>query len=125
MEVESNAARRRRGDRREQLARRVRAIVRGYERPFLHIAATLLFALLCASESRATSTTLAHADALWARRAEGQVDAKARPEPVRAAIAVYEGVLTADPQNLEAYWKLLRALWFSEDIATEYAARER
>jgi hypothetical protein len=91
----------------------------------LRIAATLLFALLSANESRASSTTLAHADALWARRAEGQVDAKARPEPVRAAIAVYEGVLTADPQNLEAYWKLLRALWFSADFATEDAARER
>jgi tetratricopeptide (TPR) repeat protein len=103
----------------------VRAIVKGHDRPFIRIGTALLSALLCASEARATSTTLSHADALWARRAEGQVNAKARPEPVRAAIAVYEGVLDADPQNLEAYWKLLRALWFSADFATEDVAQER
>lgn len=106
-------------------ARRGRAIVGGYDRPFMRIAATLLLASLCAVEAWASSTTLAHADALWARRAEGQLDAKARPEPVRTAITIYEDVIAADPQNLEAYWKLLRALWFSADFATEDAAQER
>jgi len=85
----------------------------------------LLFVMLCAVEARASSTTLADADALWARRAEGQVDAKARPEPVRAAITAYEGIIAADPQNLEAYSKLLRALWFSADFATDDPAQER
>ncbi len=89
------------------------------------IAAALLLGVLCASEARATPTTLTHGDALWAHRAEGQVNAQARPEPVRAAIAVYEGVLAADPQKLEAHWKLLRALWFSADFATEDAEQER
>ena len=91
----------------------------------LRIVATLLCSMLCASGARASSAALADADVLWARRADGQVDAKARPEPVRAAITGYEGIISADPQNLEAYSKLLRALWFSADFATEDPAQER
>lgn len=99
--------------------------MKGQARSFSRIAAALLVGGLCVFEARAASKELARADELWARRAEGQVDAKARPEPTRLAIAAYEGVIATDPENLEAYWKLLRALWFSADFATEDVALER
>lgn len=87
--------------------------------------ATLLLAVLCASTARGEGSQLARADALWARRAEGQVDAVARPEPVHAAIDAYERTIAAEPRNLEAYWKLLRAFWFSADFASANVAEER
>jgi uncharacterized protein YbjT (DUF2867 family) len=85
----------------------------------------LLLVLLCATGARADASQLARADALWARRAEGQVNAVARPEPVRAAIDAYERAIAAEPHRLEAYWKLLRAFWFSADFASADVAEER
>lgn len=87
--------------------------------------AALLLALLCASGARGDASELGRADALWARRAEGQRNAVARPEPVRAAIAGYERAIAAEPRSLEAHWKLLRALWFSADFAGANKAEER
>jgi tetratricopeptide (TPR) repeat protein len=49
-------------------------------------------------------------DAAWGRRAQGQID---------SAIAAYEQALRAEPANLDAAWKLLRALHFKG----EYVAR--
>lgn len=62
---------------------------------------------------------LAEADALWERRAEGAADGRARPEPIAAAVAAYEKAYAADPTHLEAAWKLLRALHFQGDYATD------
>jgi tetratricopeptide (TPR) repeat protein len=97
---------------------------RGLRRVVLPVAA-LLLVLLCATGARADASQLARADALWARRAEGQVNAVARPEPVRAAIDAYERAIAAEPHRLEAYWKLLRAFWFSADFASADVAEER
>jgi tetratricopeptide (TPR) repeat protein len=52
-------------------------------------------------------------DAAWSQRAVGQVDGRARPGPIDAAVAAYRSALSADPANLEARWKLLRALHFA------------
>jgi tetratricopeptide (TPR) repeat protein len=87
--------------------------------------AALLLLLLCAFGVRADASELGRADALWARRAEGHVNAVARPEPVRAAIAAYERAIAAEPRSLEAYGKLLRAFWFSADFASANKAEER
>jgi tetratricopeptide (TPR) repeat protein len=84
--------------------------------------ALVLFGALGAS---AEPALLARADALWERRAEGQIDAVARPEPIRAAIEAYEAALEASPGNLEAHWKLQRALWFCADFATPDPGLER
>jgi tetratricopeptide (TPR) repeat protein len=71
------------------------------------------------------ASELARGDALWARRAEGQVDAMARPEPVRDAIEAYQRAIAADPHRLEAHWKLQRALWFAADFASADPGEER
>jgi uncharacterized protein YbjT (DUF2867 family) len=88
------------------------------------VAAALLL-LLCIPGASASASELARADALWARRAEGQVNAVARPEPVRAAIDGYQRAIEAEPERLEGYWKLMRALWFSADFASADPADER
>jgi tetratricopeptide (TPR) repeat protein len=56
--------------------------------------------------------SLEDADRAWSLRAEGASGELAAPGPVAAAIAAYEQVLAADPQNLEAIWKLERALHY-------------
>jgi tetratricopeptide (TPR) repeat protein len=58
-------------------------------------------------------------DAAWARRGQGQQGGKPQPGPIGEAIAAYERALKAEPGNLEASWKLLRALHFQGD----YVAR--
>lgn len=52
------------------------------------------------------------ADQHFARRAEGARGAKADPAQIDLAIAAYRSAIAADPANLEARWKLMRALRF-------------
>jgi len=51
-------------------------------------------------------------DQQWTARAEGSQNGHARPEHVNAAIAAYQRAIAAEPNNLEAHWKLLRAYRF-------------
>lgn len=62
---------------------------------------------------------VAQGDAAWGRRAEGRQGGRPQPGPIDEAIAAYEKALRADPANLDAAWKLLRALHFKGD----YVAR--
>ena len=50
-------------------------------------------------------------DAAFSRRQEGRVGAVASQRPIAQAIAAYQTASQA-PDNLEARWKLLRALYF-------------
>jgi tetratricopeptide (TPR) repeat protein len=51
-------------------------------------------------------------DQHWNARAEGHQGGHAKAAPIDAAIAAYEKVVTQEPNNLEARWKLLRAFRF-------------
>lgn len=66
-------------------------------------------ALLFAASSFAQ---VAEGDQHWAARAEGHQAGKARPVHVDAAIAAYQKAIAQNPNDLEARWKLLRALRF-------------
>jgi hypothetical protein len=59
----------------------------------------------------AQNPLVAEADALYLRRQEGRVGAKASPGMINQAIALYDKA-TADPHYVEARWKLMRALYF-------------
>lgn len=51
-------------------------------------------------------------DRHFANRAEGAVEARAKAGPIDAAIAAYQRAVAGNPNDLEAQYKLLRALRF-------------
>lgn len=55
---------------------------------------------------------LADGDQQWAVRAEGAQNGHAKADHINAAIAAYQKAVAADPNSLEAHWKLLRAFRF-------------
>ncbi|HEX2643374.1 MAG TPA: hypothetical protein VHU81_10300 [Thermoanaerobaculia bacterium] len=68
---------------------------------------------------------IAAGDAAWARRAEGHQGGKAAAGPIDQAIAAYDQAVRQQPANLEAQWKLLRALHFKgEYVATTREAKQ-
>lgn len=84
-----------------------------------------LVLLLVPAYVAAQESILAHADSAWARRAEGHSNHRAAPGPIMAAIASYEEALREQPRNLEARWKLLRALQFLGQFATDVREERR
>lgn len=56
-------------------------------------------------------------DAAWARRAEGRQGGRAAAGPINEAVAAYERAVKEQPDRLEAYAKLLRALHYKGDYA--------
>ena len=102
-------------------------IARAGARAVRHVRRVLVACLawwIC-SPASASTPGLLRADAVWEQRAEGQREGRARPERARAAVAAYERALATDPDQLEAHWKLLRALWFAADLASDDAAAAR
>lgn len=79
-----------------------------------------------AAQSDPVADVLEQGDAAWSRRAEGHQGARAAGGPIDQAVAAYERAWTADPNRLEAAWKLLRALHFKGEFATaERAAKQK
>ena len=67
---------------------------------------------LLAFSATASFAQLTEGDAQWAARAEGHQGGHAKAAHADAAIAAYEKAVAQDPNDLEARWKLLRALRF-------------
>jgi tetratricopeptide (TPR) repeat protein len=63
------------------------------------------------------SGQLAEGDQQWSLRAEGHVGGRANPARIDAAIAAYERAVAANPNDLAARWKLLRAYRFKGQYA--------
>ena len=68
---------------------------------------------------------VARGDAAYVRRADGALEGRAHPGPIREAVVAYEAALAAAPGSLEVRWKLLRALYFEGDFATAERAAEK
>ncbi len=67
-------------------------------------------------------------DTAWARRADGHQGDRAQAgptAPIAQAIAAYERAIKDQPDRLEAYWKLLRALHYKGDYAVPVQDREQ
>lgn len=75
--------------------------------------ATLFLAALPLTAQDAISV----GDAAWARRAEGRQGGRAAAGPINEAIAAYERAVKEQPDRLEVYPKLLRALHYKGDYA--------
>lgn len=80
------------------------------------LALLLAAALPLAAQTDATPA-IAAGDAAWARRAEGHQGDRAAPGPIAAAVAAYERAVKEQPDRLQGYWKLLRALHYQGDYA--------
>jgi hypothetical protein len=88
-------------------------------------AAALCLVLGALAASPAAASELGRADGIWAQRAEGALAGRAAPGPIAEALRAYEAALAADPASLEARWKLLRALHFQGDFATDDPAARK
>lgn len=58
------------------------------------------------------SAQVPEGDQHWAARAEGHQGGRAKSAPIDAAIASYQRAIAQNPNDLEARWKLLRAIRF-------------
>jgi tetratricopeptide (TPR) repeat protein len=82
------------------------------------IAWGLLFAPALAARQAAAGgdvvAQMAQGDAAWNRRADGHAagTGRALPGPIGEAIAAYQRALKEQPERLEVYWKLLRAMHY-------------
>src|SRR5215211_8907685 len=65
----------------------------------------------------AAQDPIAAGDAAWARRAEGRQGDRAAAGPINEAVAAYERAVKEQPDHLEGYSKLLRALHYKGDYA--------
>ncbi len=81
-----------------------------------------IFAVAAGASTQTLSAidrSIARGDAAWERRSEGyDPNGYARLEPVLESIAAYENALEADPDALEAHWRLLRAWFFAGEFTT-------
>jgi len=68
---------------------------------------------------------IARGEAAYLGRAAGGGDGRAALEPIGEAIRAFQEATAADPRNLEARWKLLRALHFEGEFATEEREAKR
>lgn len=71
-----------------------------------------LLAVLLLLVAMSVRAQVADGDQHFAARAEGHQSGHAKPAQVAAAIAAYQRALNQNPNDLEAHWKLLRALRF-------------
>jgi tetratricopeptide (TPR) repeat protein len=71
-----------------------------------------IFAALALVAAMPIAAQVAEGDAHWNARAEGQQNGHAKAAQVDAAIAAYQKAVAANPNDLEAHWKLLRAIRF-------------
>lgn len=76
-------------------------------------------ALLLTALPLAAQDPVSVGDAAWARRAEGRQGDRAAAGPVGEAVAAYERAVKEQPDRLEGYWKLLRALHYRGDYAVQ------
>ena len=72
----------------------------------------ILIWLALSMTASAALAQVAEGDQHYAARAEGHVGGRAKPAHVDAAIAGYQRAVAANPKDLEARWKLLRAYRF-------------
>ncbi len=69
------------------------------------------------------SDDIALGDQAWFQRADGHQGSRAAAEPIQKAINAYRKALNAEPGNIEARWKLLRAFHFKGEFVLEKNAR--
>lgn len=73
---------------------------------------TLLLASVITAIAVSAPAQVSEGDQHWNARAEGHQGGRAKAAQIDAAISAYQKAAAKDPNNLEARWKLLRAIRF-------------
>jgi hypothetical protein len=73
---------------------------------------TLLFASVITAIAVAATAQMSDGDQHWNARAEGHQGGRAKAAQIDAAITAFQKAVAQEPSNLEARWKLLRAIRF-------------
>jgi hypothetical protein len=89
------------------------------------VSRVVLTALVGVGSLGAVADEVARGDSAWARRAEGEREGRPLPGPILEAVRSYESALSARPESLEVRWKLLRALHFAGDFASQDREEKR
>lgn len=76
-----------------------------------HLTASLCF-IVVSLVAVSSFGQVADGDQFWSMRSEGHQGAKARATNIDSAIAAYQRAVSQNPNDLEARWKLLRAIRF-------------
>lgn len=90
-------------------AERIHPEIQCYDPLMRELLAALLLTLIASTTLRAQTV---EGDRHWNQRAEGHMGTRAQAAPIDAAILAYRKAITTAPDDLEAHWKLLRALRF-------------
>jgi len=85
----------------------------------LALASAVLPGLSAAQTPSPRDGSIARGDTAWAERAQADDPAKPVTERAEEAIAAYAEAFENDPNDLEAAWKLLRAIHFKGDYIAE------
>jgi tetratricopeptide (TPR) repeat protein len=83
------------------------------------VAAGLLLSFVPCIATGGIEEATARGDAAWASRAEGHRGARAESGPIAKAVAAYEEALAEVPTHRQVRLKLLKALYFQGEHATE------
>jgi hypothetical protein len=96
---------------------------RGLDLAFAALLAGL--AVPATAQTPAPAGALADCDAHWARRAEGAEGARAKPDEIDADVEACKRAADEAKDALEPRWKLMRALYFKGEFATEDVERKK
>ena len=89
-----------------------------------HASWIFITALVVFVSVAALADEVSRGDSAWAKRAEGERQGRPQPAAILEAVNSYERALVDRPASLEARWKLLRALHFAGDFASQDPAEE-
>lgn len=78
-----------------------------------------------AARARAEAVSLEAFDAEWARRAEGAAGGRAKPAVAERLVSLARSGVAAQPSSLAFRWRLMRALYFQGEHATEGTEAKR
>jgi hypothetical protein len=84
----------------------------------------VLMAVVAFGSVGAHADDIARGDSAWAGRAEGEREGRSQPGPILDAVGSYQRALVQSPGDLEARWKLLRALHFAGGFAVQDEAEK-
>ena len=85
----------------------------------------LVFFAASAAHAQDLDAVVAAGDAAFERRADGQVEGRAAPEPIGEAVRSFEQATRLAPERLDLQWRLLRALYYEADFASSGTDQER